>query len=280
MSFQFTVEQVARLRDLEAGSEDLRLTFEDADLRDKTFLRLQKRLTGQARLKLERVFQTGGQPLVESLSQKIATKLCSLGMVQVSTPIIMSRARLARMLSDDDPLLTDQVFWLDEKRCLRPMLAPHLYEFMLDLSRLRAGSPFAVFEIGPCFRKESQGSKHAGEFTMLNLVEVGLKPEDREGRLLELAGIIFTEVGLSGWRLETVDSTVYGQTVDLVDRSGLELASCSMGPHELDAKWGFSGTWLGLGFGLERLAMSLGGFDRLSVVGRGFGRLLGIPLNI
>jgi phenylalanyl-tRNA synthetase alpha chain len=181
---------------------------------------------------------------------------------------------------EDDPLLAGQVYWLDDKRCLRPMLAPHLYEFMIDLKRIRAGKPFGLFEIGPCFRKESQGSKHAGEFTMLNLVEVDLDPGERESRLAELAGLVMNSVGLSGWRLETVDSSVYGQTVDLVDGSGLELASCSMGPHHLDKNWGFSGTWLGLGFGLERLAMSLSGFDRLSPVARGLGRLSGIPLNI
>jgi phenylalanyl-tRNA synthetase alpha chain len=280
LSFQFTAEQLARLRDLEAKAQELDLTFEEADLRDQTFLRLQKRLTGQARQKLEEIFQSGGRPLVESLSQKISDQLVALGMIQVSTPIIMSRSRLSRMFSDDHPLPEEQVFWLDQKRCLRPMLAPHLYEYMLDLSRLRAERPFAVFEIGPCFRKESQGSKHASEFTMLNLVEVGLKAQERQGRLLQLAGEIFGQIGLEGWRVERVDSTVYGQTVDLVDHSGLELASCSMGPHPLDAKWGFSGTWLGLGFGLERLAMSLAGLDRLSPVARGFGRLLGLPLNI
>jgi phenylalanyl-tRNA synthetase alpha chain len=280
LSFQYTAEQLARLRDLEAEPDELGLTFAEAAKRDKAFLASQKRLTGQARQKLDRAFQTGGQPLVESLSQALSDSLRSQGLVQVSTPIIMSRSRLVRMGLEDDPLLAQQVFWLDEKRCLRPMLAPHLYEFMLELSRIRAGKPFGLFEIGPCFRKESQGAKHSGEFTMLNLVEVGLELEDRERRLTELATLLMNRIGLSGWRLETVDSNVYGQTVDLVDGSGLELASCSMGPHQLDRDWGFSGTWLGMGFGMERLAMSLSGLDRLSPVARGLGRLLGIPLNI
>ncbi|MDR1309551.1 MAG: pyrrolysine--tRNA(Pyl) ligase large subunit, partial [Deltaproteobacteria bacterium] len=213
-------------------------------------------------------------------SGKLAGLLCSLGLVQVSTPIIMSRARLARMGLEDDPLMARQVFWLDERRCLRPMLAPHLYEFMLDLDRIRSGRPFGLFEVGPCFRKETQGARHSGEFTMLNLVEVGLPLDRRQSRLEELAAILMDSVGLAGWSLETVDSSVYGQTVDLVDRSGLELASCSMGPHPLDKAWGFSGTWVGLGLGLERLAMSLAGHDRLGPVARGLGRLLGVPLNV
>jgi phenylalanyl-tRNA synthetase alpha chain len=268
------------LRDLEADAVDLNQEFEEAQERDKFFLELQKCLTAKARQKIEEAFQSGGKPLVETISQKLSDLLCSLNLVQVSTPIIMSRSRLVRMGLEDDPLLAQQVFWLDDKRCLRPMLAPHLYEFMLDLNRIRSGRPFGVFEIGPCFRKESQGSKHSGEFTMLNLVEVGLKLEDREKRLTELASLIMEAIGLHDWRQEIVDSTVYGKTIDLVDRNGLELASCSMGPHPLDRSWGFTGTWLGIGLGLERLAMSLVGCDRLSPIARGLGRLLGVPLNI
>ncbi|MFQ8737016.1 MAG: hypothetical protein ACLSAH_14255 [Bilophila wadsworthia] len=29
------------------------------------------------------------------------------------------------------------MFWIDSKRCLRPMLAPHLYEYMREVGRLR-----------------------------------------------------------------------------------------------------------------------------------------------
>jgi phenylalanyl-tRNA synthetase alpha chain len=280
LSFQFTSEQSGRLRELGADFDALGQSFEEEGARDKAFQKLQKKLTTSARFKLEELLQKGGLTSVETISQKLSTSLSSKGMVQVATPIIMSRSRLLRMGLEDDPMLSQQVFWLDDKHCLRPMLAPHLYEFMLDLSRIRPGGTYSIFEIGPCFRKESQGSKHSGEFTMLNLVEVGLKEDKRHERLVELATMMMETIGLEGWRLETVDSSVYGQTVDLVDSSGLELASCSMGPHPLDANWGFSGTWLGIGLGLERLAMSLGGFDRLSQTSRALGRMYGIPLNI
>ena len=40
-----------------------------------------------------------------------------------------------------------------------------------------------IFEIGPCFRRESGGAQHASEFTMLNLVEAGLPIEARVERL-------------------------------------------------------------------------------------------------
>jgi phenylalanyl-tRNA synthetase alpha chain len=225
------------------------------------------------------MFATGARPLVETLTEKIAVMLSSIGFVQVSTPIIMSRSRLAKMGLEGDPLLSEQVFWLDPKRCLRPMLAPHLYEFMLNLSKLR-DEPYGIFEVGPCFRKETQGSQHSSEFTMLNLVEVGIDESSKGKRLAQLASALMETVGLTHWTIATTESSVYGETLDIVDKNGLEIASCSMGPHPLDQAWGFSGTWIGLGLGLERLAMSLEGLDRLSLVGRTLGRLMGVALRL
>ena len=68
--------------------------------------------------------------------------------------------------------LRDQVFWLEDGRCLRPMLAPNLYTLLRRLDR-NWSKPFGIFEIGPCFRRDSKGASHLNEFTMLNLVELG-----------------------------------------------------------------------------------------------------------
>jgi phenylalanyl-tRNA synthetase alpha chain len=280
LTFPYTGEQLGRLRDLGAAEGELGATFPGFPERDKAFLVLRKKLAASVRREIGLCFQNGARPPVETISETLCRSLSGLGFVQVSTPVIMSRARLVKMGLEGDPLLADQVFWLDEKRCLRPMLAPHLYEYMLDVQRLRPGKVFGLFEVGPCFRKESQGSRHSGEFTMLNLVEVGLPEETREARLEALAARLLGDVSLGGWSLETTDSSVYGRTVDIVDKNGLELASCSMGPHPLDKAWGFEGTWLGIGLGLERLAMSLAGLDRLSPVARGFGRVAGRTLSL
>jgi phenylalanyl-tRNA synthetase alpha chain len=279
VTIPLTEEQYARLRDLGASEDWLSLKYASNKERDQAYRSEERRLVTLAREKLRQIFASGGRPKVETLAEDISKVLSAQHFVQVSTPIIMSRSRLVKMGLEGDPLLAEQVFWLDPKHCLRPMLAPHLYEYMLDLSKLR-NEPFGVFEVGPCFRKESQGSRHASEFTMLNLVEVGLPISCRNDRLAQLASLVLDAAGLKNWRLETVESTVYGETVDVVDQNGLEIASCSMGPHPLDQAWGFSGTWVGLGLGLERLAMALGGLDRLSLVGRCFGRLMGVPLRL
>ncbi|MDR1545247.1 MAG: pyrrolysine--tRNA(Pyl) ligase large subunit [Deltaproteobacteria bacterium] len=279
MSVAFTQEQRVRLRNLGVAEAFLEREHPGAAERDEAFRLEERRLASLARRALDQAFAAGARPPVETLAEDLSRLLSGLGLVQVSTPIIMSRVRLVRMGLENDPLLADQVFWLNEKKCLRPMLAPHLYEYMLDLVKLRSG-PFGLFEVGPCFRRESQGARHANEFTMLNLVEVGLPLEARGPRLEELAGLLMERAGLRGWRLETADSGVYGQTVDVVAENGLELASCSLGPHPLDEAWGFSGSWVGLGLGLERLAMALAGSDRLSSVSRGLGRILGTYLRL
>ena len=136
------------------------------------------------------------------------------------------------------------------------MLAPHLYEYMREVGRLRP-RPVRLFEVGPCFRRETQGQRHANEFTMLNLVEMGL-PEgtDLNARLCELGAMVLDAAGIEGWRMTGEDSAVYGETSDFVDKNGMELASSALGPHPLDAAWGIMENWVGIGFGLERLTMA------------------------
>ena len=55
---------------------------------------------------------------------------------------------------------------------------------------------------------------------------------------------------------QLVDSTVYGETIDiLAGENGLEIGSSAMGPHVLDQAWQITDAWVGIGFGLERLLM-------------------------
>lgn len=131
------------------------------------------------------------------------------------------------------------------------MLAPNLY---LMLGRLAKSwpLPIRIFEIGQCFRKESKGAKHVSEFTMLNVVEMGIAGDPRS-RLLEIAALIMGATGLS-YTLHTEPSEVYGDTTDvMVD--GVEIASGAVGPHPLDANWEIGDNWAGLGVGLERVVM-------------------------
>ena len=65
-------------------------------------------------------------------------------------------------------------------------------------------------------------------------------------------------------RLESTHSEVYGETIDVVSGPDkIEIGSAAMGPHPLDHAWRITDTWVGIGFGLERLIMAAEGSDSL-----------------
>lgn len=276
----FSDTQLQRLKELGANPGELSMAFIDARERDRAFLRLQKLYVRQERKRLQLFRQSGRRPRLCILENKLAEALTALGFVQVTTPILMSKGLLLKMGIDDLHPLTSQIFWVDNSKCLRPMLAPHLYYVVKDLLRLW-DKPVGLFEIGPCFRKESQGAAHASEFTMLNLAEFGLPASDRLRRLGELASMVMQVAGNDQYRIVVENSAVYGQTWDvLAGLDSLEVASGAMGPHHLDNNWGITDTWVGLGFGLERLLMASEKDCNLGRLGRSLTYLDGIRLNI
>jgi phenylalanyl-tRNA synthetase alpha chain len=192
----------------------------------------------------------------------------------------MSRGLLNKMSINAKHPLNSQIFWLQDDKCLRPMLAPHLYYLLVDLLRVWE-RPVRIFEIGPCFRKESKGAKHAGEFTMLNLVEMGTPETTRKERIQDLGSRVATAAGVKDYRFETVSSEIYGDTIDIVaGKDNLEIASAAMGPHPLDRPWKINESWIGIGFGLERLLMASHQSRNLARFCRSLAYLDGIRLNI
>ena len=280
MRISWTETQLARLKELSAGESDLIKGFEiDAD-RDQAFQILEKDLVRSARQKLDELRAGHRRPRLCRLESRLIKVLIDNDFVQVTTPTIMSKGLLAKMSIDDHHPLATQIFWLGKDRCLRPMLAPHLYFVLKDLLRIWE-KPVRLFEIGSCFRKESQGARHANEFTMLNLVEMGLDPESRQNRIEALAALIARTAGVDDYGFQPVDSAVYGETVDIVaGDSQMEIGSSAMGPHVLDQAWKITDAWVGIGFGLERLLMVAENITSLGRVGRSLGYLDGIRLNL
>jgi len=272
--------QQRRLKELDAAPEEQSAQFDNAAERDKTFHRLEKILSKQARYRLKEFREKYMRPALCRLESTLVETLTANSFVQVTTPIIMSKGLLAKMTIDENHPLFSQVYWLDKDKCLRPMLAPHLYYVLKDLLRLWE-KPVRIFELGPCFRKESQGSQHSTEFTMLNLVEMGLIEEHRQERLKELAALVIQAAGLESFNLETEKSTVYGQTIDVIaGKDNIEVGSAAMGPHALDKAWRINDAWVGIGFGLERLLMAKENSQNLAKMGRSLAYLNGIRLNI
>jgi pyrrolysyl-tRNA synthetase-like protein len=280
LNIVWTETQLARLKELGADEKDLIRGFKCEADRDRAFQSLEHRLVQSERRKLDELRAGHRRPRLCRLESRLAKVLIDNGFVQVTTPTIMSKGLLAKMSIDDHHPLASQIFWLGKDRCLRPMLAPHLYFVLKDLLRLWE-KPVRLFEIGSCFRKESQGARHANEFTMLNLVEMGLDSNIRQQRLEELSYLITGTAGVDEFVFQPVDSAVYGETIDiLAGEDRLEIGSSAMGPHGLDRAWQITDAWVGIGFGLERLLMVATGIESMGRLGRSLGYLDGIRLNI
>ncbi len=265
------------------NSESGQTPFSTSDQRNKTFQGIEKKLVKDQRKKIFDLLTKSNKTQIQHLRERIEKTLCGLGFTGVSTPTITTRQALKKMTIDEAHPLTKQVFWLNDKQCLRPMLAPNLYSLMMDFSRLKSlkQGPIRFFEIGSCFRKESSGAKHTNEFTMLNLVEMGLPKQDRKERLNFLAEEIMKAAKIVDFQFETEDSEVYGSTLDVVaGPEHIEVASGAMGPHPLDAAWGITDTWVGMGFGLERLLMTSKGDTSIGKWAKSLTYLDGICLNI
>ncbi|MDR3075131.1 MAG: hypothetical protein LBU30_03705 [Candidatus Methanoplasma sp.] len=209
------------------------------------------------------------------LESNIAEALISKGFMEVRTPTMISVASLEKMTITPDHPLYKQVFFIDKKRCLRPMLAPNLYYVMRKL-RDHTDGPVKIFEIGSCFRKESHSGAHLEEFTMLNLVELG--PErDATDALKEYIGAVMKTTGLE-YTLSLEESDVYKETLDVMV-GDTEVSSGAVGPHVLDAAHDVREPWSGAGFGLERLLMLMNEKGSVKKTGRSLSYLNGAKIN-
>ena len=273
-----TATQAQRLRELGADPLVLDGVFADATARNAQFKQLEDGLMSDGRRHLQEMRTGGRAPRLVELETTLRTALSGAGFVQVVTPLIITTDALAKMGIEHGHPLREQVFWLEDSRCLRPMLAPNLYTLLRRLGRLW-NRPFGIFEIGPCFRRDSKGARHLNEFTMLNLVELGRPAAECRARLEELATLVMAAADVGEYELVRTESEVYGEMVD-VEVKGAEVCSAGCGPNPLDGNWGIVDPWVGLGFGLERLIMAREGYPNIERAGRSLSYVDGVRLNI
>ncbi len=274
----WTDTQARRLKEL--GIDPENTGFSTPEERNRKFQQIEKKQVQTERIRLTDFLTAKKKTHLAQLTEDLTAMLNLQGFARVNTPLIISKAALSKMTIDENHPLFHQVYWINDKQCLRPMLAPNLYSLMVDFSRLNH-RPISFFEIGSCFRKESDGARHSSEFTMLNLVEMGLPKENRQNRLEELASLVAETAGLNDFKFESEDSKVYGTTLDVVaGPDEIEVASGAMGPHPLDEPWGLTDTWVGMGFGLERLLMTSQGDTSIGKWGKSLAYVDGIRLRI
>ena len=275
---EWTAVQKQRLQEISATDEQVNLKFASFAERNSCYQQIEHEWVSRGKEALLDYQKKAGRPAVCEMEGRLVDALTGAGFAQVATPILLSKGLLAKMTITEEHPLFEQVFWVNSRKCLRPMLAPNLYYLNKDLLRIW-DKPVSIFEVGPCFRKDTQGGDHMQEFTMLNLVEMGLPESERTGRLKSLAQLIMDAAGIDQYALETEKSEVYGETLDVVV-GDLELGSGAMGPHPLDRQWDITVPWVGIGFGLERLVMIREGIRNVQKVGRSLAYLNGIRLNI
>lgn len=276
----FTTTQRERLAELGADDSILEMTFSSEAERNRFFQITENEWVRFNRDHIDSLLNERREPILLSTIRLMEDWLKQeQGFTQVATPSIITGDMLARMNISEDSDLSQQVFWLGRNKCLRPMLAPNLYVMMRELKRI-SGQPVKIFECGSCFRKESQGSQHLNEFTMLNLVELAATEEGRQAETLETyARSAMKVLGIDQYELVREESVVYKETIDIVV-DGLEVASGAYGPMYLDGRWGVFDVWVGIGFGLERLAAVRGGFKNIRRAGKSITYIDGSPLNI
>jgi pyrrolysyl-tRNA synthetase-like protein len=273
----WTTSQMQRLRELNAAELVLKKQFSNLEERNKNFFKFEQNLVRQSQQNLQAIRNKSRRPRLCELEDSLVQMLVKQDFIQVITPILIAKDSLAKMSIEPGHELFKQVFWVEEKKCLRPMLAPNLYFLLRELVNIWE-KPVRIFEVGPCFRKDTKGRHHINEFTMLNLVELGLPLTQRKERLEELATIIMKTSGIKEFSLVPHKSEVYGETIDVL--SDFEVASGAMGPHPLDSNWGITDPWVGIGFGLERLLMVRENFQNIQRAGRALVYLDGERLNI
>jgi len=268
---KFTDGQKSRLAKL--GVKPAEEEYSTAKERDAAFEEFRRAAESRQKETLKSAARGSFSPL-RRLEEQLGKRLVEAGFMEVTTPVLLARGNLERMGITPDNPLHEQVFLVDDNRCLRPMLAPNLYVLLSHIGRILP-PPVRIFEVGPCFRREGSGAEHLAEFTMLNLVEMGPGVDGRE-RVRELASLVLPEDDIE---FEEVESSVYGATTDVLIRN-IEVASGAWGPHRLDAAWGVREPWAGLGVGLERLAMARAGDGSIRRHARGLSYQHGVRLDI
>lgn len=270
----FTDPQIQHL--MEYGDEDYKdMQFETVEERDRQYARINSKTEAANEQGIRDLIAHPTRHELSQLECAIADALVAKGFIEVRTPTIISNQQLAKMTITPDQPLYKQVFFIDDKRALRPMLAPNLYVVMRRL-RDHTDGPVKIFEIGQCFRKESKSYRHLEEFTMMNLVQLGPEGDPVE-RLKEDIDTVMKAAGLD-YTLSHEESDVYVETLD-VEVDGTEVASGAVGPHKLDPAHDIHEPWSGVGFGLERLLMLKNGTSSVRKTGKSNTYLNGLRLD-
>lgn len=241
----------------------------------RSFAELEPTLLIQRKKDIREIYENSRENLLGKLERTITEFFVDIGFLEVKSPILIPFEYMERMGVGEDKKLSKQIFRVDDSMCLRPMLAPGLYNHLRKFDNVLP-DPVRIFEIGPCYRKESDGNNHLEEFTMLNFCQMGSRCT-RE----ELEFLIEEFLDFLGIEFEIVADScmVYGDTIDVMHKD-MELSSAVVGPVPMDIDWGINKPWIGAGFGLERLLKAKHDFKNIKRAARSESYYNGICINL
>lgn len=267
---EFTQTQKSRIISLLSPNEMISFSKEK-----RSFAELESSLLIQRRKDLRDMYEDSRENMLGKLERTITGFFVDMGFVEIKSPILIPFEYMERMGVGEDKELSKQIFRVGDNMCLRPMLAPCLYNFLRKFDNVLP-DPIRIFEIGPCYRKESDGGNHLEEFTMLNFCQMGSRctRQTLESIIKDFLDFLDIEYELVG-----DNSMVYGATIDVMYKD-LELSSAVVGPVPMDMDWGINKPWIGAGFGLERLLKVQHNFKNIKAVARSESYYNGITTNL
>jgi pyrrolysyl-tRNA synthetase len=267
---EFTQTQKNRILSLLAPDEMISFSKEK-----RSFAEIESTLLTQRKKDLRMMYEDSRENMLGKLERTITEFFVDMGFLEVKSPILIPFEYMERMGVGEDKELSRQIFRVGDNMCLRPMLAPGLYNHLRKFDNVLP-DPIRIFEIGPCYRKESDGNSHLEEFTMLNFCQMGSRCtrqtlESLIGDFLDFLGIEYDIVADS--------CMVYGDTIDIMHKN-MELSSAVVGPIPMDMDWGVNKPWIGAGFGLERLLKAKNNFKNIKSVARSESYYNGVCTNL
>lgn len=266
----FTQSQKDRIVSLLAPDEMISFSKEK-----RPFQELEITLTNKRKDELRKVYEDNRENLLGKLERQITNFFVERGFMEIKSPILIPFEYMERMGVGEDTKLSQQIFRVDNTMCLRPMLAPGLYNYLNKFDNVLP-DPIRIFEIGPCYRKESDGKSHLEEFTMLNFCQMGSKCT-RENLILLIEDFLdFLNIE---HEIVSDNCMVYGETIDVLHKD-MELSSAVVGPIPQDRDWGINKPWMGAGFGLERLLKVIHNFKTIKRAARCENYYNGISTNL
>ena len=239
------------------------------------FKELETKLVKKRKQDLRHMYEKDRRHQLAQLERDISLFLIEKGFMEVRTSVMIPAKFIERMgITEEDPLYR-QIFRVDENTCLRPMLAPGLYNYLHNFDNIMP-DPLKIFEIGTCYRKESDGKEHLEEFTMINFCQMG-SGCTREN-LLKIIDDLLKYLKID-YEVISDNCMVYGDTIDIM-HGDMEISSAVVGPIPQDLDWGVTKPWMGAGMGLERLLKVKHKYTNIKRSSRSISYYNGITTNL